>query len=466
MTTRRDFLKSALALSAMPGHAAPAPRLNFVFVLIDDLGWTDFSCYGSRFYETPNIDRLASEGMRFTQAYSACTVCSPSRAAILTGRYPARLHITDWIAGANRPYAKLRPPDWTQHLPLEETTIAEALKPAGYATASIGKWHLGNPEFYPEKQGFDLNIAGTHMGQPPSYFSPYGIPTIQDGPPGEYLTDRLFSEAKGFLERNRERPFFLYLPNFAVHTPLQAKKEIIAKYAAKVRAGMAQNNATYAAMIESVDQGVGRLVQNLHDLRLDDRTVVILTSDNGGLLRSTSNIPLREGKGSAYEGGVRVPFIVRWPGVTKPDTVCDVPVMGIDYFPTILEIAGMKSAAKPDGVSIASLLHGGGRLRRDTLYWHYPHYHQGGATPYSAIRAGDFRLVEFQEDGHIEMYNLNDDIGEQHDLVRSMPAKARALQTSLAAWRRAVGAQMALSNPAYDPARETQFGRASGPGDD
>jgi arylsulfatase A len=305
--------------SLTPRAQAAAAPPNFIFILVDDLGWTDVSCYGSKFYETPNIDRLASQGMRFTQAYAACTVCSPTRAAVLTGKYPARLHITDWIAGHVRPYAKLKAPDWTMHLPLEETTIAEALKPLGYATASIGKWHLGGPAYYPEKQGFDINIAGCDRGQPPSYFSPYKIATITDGPPGEFLTDRESMEACKFIEQNRARPFFLYLPHHAVHTPLMAKKEVKEKYQAKVKPGLLQNNATYAGLVESVDDSVGRILKKLEELNIDDRTVIFLTSDNGGLVlnRVTDNSPLRAGKGSAYEGGVRVISIVKWPGVAK-----------------------------------------------------------------------------------------------------------------------------------------------------
>lgn len=461
MLSRREFLKTALKTA--PGimalsHAAAgaAGRLNFVFILIDDLGWTDFACYGSQFYETPNIDRFASEGMRFTQAYSACTVCSPSRAAVMTGKYPARLHITDFIPGHRYPYKKLRPPLWTQHLPLEEVTIAEELKAAGYATATMGKWHLGEEEFYPEKQGFDLNVGGCALGAPPSYFSPYKIPTMKDGPVGEYLTDRLFAEANRFIDSNATRPFFLYLPTYAVHAPRQAKAESIEKYKRKVRDGMAQNNPTYAAMVESLDQGVGKLLETLRSSGLYDRTVVIVTSDNGGPFASTSNLPLRSEKGSAYEGGVRVPLIVHWPGVTKPGSVCDVPVIGTDYYPTMLEIAGLKSTVKVDGESLVPLLRRTGKLRRDAIFWHYPHYHAGSATPYSAIRAGNYRLVEFQEDGHFELYDLASDIGEKHDLAKEMPDKARELRARLHKWRNEVGAQMALPNPGYDPARKNE----------
>lgn len=455
---------AALLALGLLGAAEPqSGKPNIVFILIDDMGWTDLGCFGSTFYETPNIDRLAAQGMKFTQAYAACTVCSPTRASIMTGKYPARLHLTDWIAGSKKPKAKLKIPDWLMHLPLEENTIAKALKPAGYVSASIGKWHLGGPEYFPEKHGFDLNRGGCDKGQPPSYFSPYRIPTLEDGPPGEYLTDRLGDEALKFIESNKDRPFLLYWPHYAVHMPLQAKRPIVDRYQAKVKPGMDQNNATYAAMIESVDDAVGRMMAKLDELKLASRTVVVFTSDNGGLLKSTSNKPLRAGKGSAYEGGVRVPMIVRWPGVVAPGSVCETPVISLDGYPTMLEIAGLpaegaaKAGVRPeakqvvDGASLVPLLKGAGGFSRDALFWHYPHYHPGGATPYSAVRKGDLRLVEFFEDDRVELYNLKDDIGETKDLAAAMPEKARELRKILADWRASVGAQMPTPNPDYDP---------------
>jgi arylsulfatase A len=444
-----------------PGPVKAASLPNFIFILVDDLGWTDLGCMGSAFYETPHIDRLAAQGMKFTQAYAACTVCSPTRAAILTGKYPARLHLTDWIAGHLRPKAKLQVPDWTMHLPLEEVTVAEALKPARYATISIGKWHLGGEQFWPTRQGFDQNIGGCDRGQPPSYFAPYHISTLREGPKGEYLTDRETDEAVRFLEAHRTGPFFLYLPHYAVHTPLQAKKDRIEKYRKKLEAlpGSPQRNPVYAAMIESVDESVGRIQAKLEELNMADRTVVIFTSDNGGLTLGrptpvTSNRPLRAGKGSSYEGGVRVPLIVKWPGVTHPGSLRDEPVMSIDFYPTLLDIAGLRGDPRhvPDGLSLVPLLKGEPGFKRDALYWHYPHYHPGGATPYGAIRDGDYRLVEFYEDGHVELYDLKNDLGEQHDLAASMPEKARALELKLDAWRRRVGAQMPLPNPNYEKA--------------
>ena len=455
---------AAVAPPAAP--AAPAAAPNFIVFLIDDFGATDLGCTGSTFYETPNVDRLAREGMRFTQAYSACTVCSPTRAAMMTGRYPARLHITDWIAGHKRPFAKLKVPDWTMHLPLEEVTIAEALKAAGYATASIGKWHLGGPEYYPDKQGFDLNLGGTDRGQPPSYFAPYRIATLPEGPDGEFLTDRESVEAARWIETHRDRPFFLYLPHHAVHTPLMGKTHVVAKYAAKAKPDAPQRNPTYAALVESVDDSVGRVMAKLEEMKIADRTVIFFTGDNGGLLGNpanpvTSNLGLRAGKGSAYEGGVRVPLIVKWPGVTRPGATCAAPAITVDFFPTLLDIAGVKLPGdRPiDGESLVPLLRGAGALKRTAIYWHYPHYHPGGATPYGAVRDGDWRLVEFYEDNRIELYNLKEDPAETADLASKRPERAAALRASLLAWRKAVGAQMPAPNPEYDPAREREANR-------
>jgi len=470
MLTRRAMLRmmgagaAGLGAATLAGRALaeaqPAARkkLNFVFILIDDMGWMDLACQGSKFYETPNIDLLASQGMRFTNAYAACPVCSPTRASIMTGRYPARLHVTDWIAGHNRPNAKLRIPDWTKYLPLEEVTIAEALKPAGYATASIGKWHLGGPEYWPDKQGFDLNFAGTDQGQPPSYFAPYKIQTVPSAPDGEYLTDRLAEEACKFIDANKDRPFFLYLPHYAVHSPLMAKKEMIEKFRAKADPASGQKNATYAAMIQSVDESVGRVCAKLDELGLADRTAVIFMSDNGGVANTTSNAPLRAGKGTFYEGGIREPLIVRWPGVVKPGTTSDEVVISIDFFPTILEMAGLAPDPDPrhalDGISFAAVLKQTGRLTREAVYWHYPHYHPGGATPGSIIRAGQWKLIEYFEDGRVELYNLREDLGEIKDLAAAMPEKTQELRKKLADWRASVGAQMPTPNPDYDPAKD------------
>ncbi|HXG49203.1 MAG TPA: sulfatase, partial [Methylomirabilota bacterium] len=437
--------------------AAPQPP-NFIIILVDDLGWRDLGCAGSTFFETPHIDRLASEGVRFSQAYSACTVCSPTRAALLTGKYPARLHVTDWIPGHSYPKAKLRVPDWTQHLPAGEPTLAEVLHRRGYASASIGKWHLGGEADRPEHHGFDHNIGGDHRGQPPSYFAPYQIPTLPDGPEGEYLTDRETDEAIRFIESHREQPFLLYLPRYAVHRPLQAKPAKVAKYRGKAAtSGGTQTNATYAAMIESLDDSVGRLLQRLDELALSERTVVIFTSDNGGLTTgrdpSTDNAPLRAGKGSPYEGGVRVPLLVRWPGVIAPGVTNDTVVITHDLFPTVLELSGVPMPDLPanDGRSLAPLLmRRAGKWSRDAVFWHYPHYHPGGATPYGAVRAGAFKLIEFYERGHVELFNLHDDPGETVNLANQMPGKVTELRSQLQSWRLTIGAQMPTSNPDWD----------------
>lgn len=452
MMQRREFLSLPLLFSQRRA-------LNVVLIVADDLGMTDLGCYGSKFYETPNLDRLAASGTRFTQAYSACTVCSPSRAAILTGKYPARLHLTDWIAGHDYPFARMKPPAWTQYLPLEEVTLAEALKPNGYRTASIGKWHLTPTEnserYYPEAQGFDLNLAGTRQGQPPSYFSPYGIPNLPDGPKGEYLTDREFDEAGKFIEANQKNPFFVYLPLHTVHTPLQAKQPVIDRYKAKARPDAPQRNPTYAAMIESMDENVGKLLKHLDSSGLTDRTIVLFTSDNGGLIPSTNtNLGLRAGKGSAYEGGVRVPFIVRWPGVTRGGTTCNVPVCGIDIAPTISSALGRKMPPA-DGASILPLLQdpGGKSWKRDTLFWHYPHYHPGGAKPYSAVRYRNWRLIEFHEDQRVELYDLANDPEETKDLSASESRTREDLHSRLQKWRKDVNAQMPVPNEKFDPER-------------
>jgi arylsulfatase A len=439
-------------------HAAAPAKPNVVLILADDLGWTDLGCYGSQYYESPHIDKLARDGVRFTQAYSACTVCSPSRAAILTGRYPARLHITDWIPGLPPPNPKLLVPDWTKYLPLDEVTLANALHAAGYASASIGKWHLGGPPYYPDKHGFDINLAGTEAPNPKTYFAPYNIPTLPEGPDGEYLTDRLGVEANRFIEQHKDQPFFLYLPHFAVHLPVQAKQALIEKYRAKRHPGQKQNNAGYAGMIESMDDTVGWIRKKLDELKLADHTLVIFASDNGGRVPTTSNLPLRVGKGSCYEGGTRTPLIVYWPGVTKAGSVCDTPVIGMDLYRTILEVAGVTDGADKgvDSVSLVPLLRRTGGLARDELFWHYPHYQHyqlGGTTPYGAIHKGDFKLIEFFSDMRVELYNLRDDIGEQNNLAAKMPDKVEELRARLHAWRKEVGAQMPTPNPNYDPSK-------------
>ncbi len=476
---RRDFIKGlglgALSF-ALPGcgfdNCSPADRLerkpNFVFVLIDDLGWTDLSCYGSGFYETPAIDALARQGMRFTDAYAACPVCSPTRASIMTGKYPARLGITQWIGADDYPV------EYRKELPLEEVTMAEALKTAGYATSFIGKWHLGGKGYYPEKQGFDINIGGYYRGQPPRYFSPYDIPTMTDGPEGEYLTDRHTDDALNFIEQNKESPFLLYLAHYAVHTPIQAKDGIIKKYESKIKGrppssgpeyiGLPdgfmtkrhQDDPVYAAMIESVDQSLGRICERLTELGLADNTIIVFTSDNGGLSTvrrkaPTANLPLRAGKGWLYEGGIRVPLIIKWPGKTKPGSVCCEPVTSTDFYPTVLEMAGLPRMADQhkDGISIAPLLKGAAKPSRRAIYWHYPHYHGSGSRPSGAVRSGDYKLIQWYETDSVELYNLREDIGEKSDLSRKMPEKAEKLVKMLALWRKSVNATVPKLDPQY-----------------
>ena len=450
------------ACVAAGGQAtAGGQRPNIVFILIDDLGWADVGCFGSKFYETPNIDRLAAQGMRFTDAYAACPVCSPTRASIMTGKYPARLHLTNWIPGEGDAVSNaLRIPQWQQFLPLEEVTVAKALKSAGYASASIGKWHLGGPAYYPEHHGFDLNVAGTHFGHPASYFWPYegkshSVAGLKaGGREGEYLTDRLTDEAEKFIDKNKDRPFFLYFSHYAVHMPLQAKAAVLEKYKAKTPQD-GQKNPVYAAMVESVDDSVGRIQHKLQSLGIADRTVIVFMSDNGGLWpQATSNAPLRAGKGYPYEGGVREPLIIKWPGSVRPGTTCRTPVSSIDFFPTLLEMAGVKAQGEVDGRSLVPLLKQKGQLERDAIYWHYPHYWAGGRVrPFGAVRAGDWKLIESYEDMGVELYNLKDDVGEAHDLSKDQPKKAAQLREMLHAWRKSVSAQMPTPNPNYDPTR-------------
>lgn len=476
--TRRDFLKviglGAVSLGAAESLLAnelSAKKPNLIFVLIDDMGWRDLCCYGSRYYETPNIDRLASEGMMFTEAYTCGPNCAPTRASLMSGQYTPR-HGVITVGSSERGPAHLRRLIPVQNKTVLESkimTIAEALKPAGYVSASMGKWHLGDdPQLGPLGQGFDVNVGGYQAGHPRSYFSPYRNPELKDGPKGEYLTDRLTDEALKFIEANRDRPFFLYLPHYAVHTPLQAKKDMIEKYKAKKERN-GQGNPTYAAMIESVDKGVGRIMDKLDQLRLTDNTVVIVSSDNGGVggyrelgikgAEITSNAPLRGGKGMLYEGGIRVPLIIRWPDAVQPGTRCGIPVISVDFYPTLLEITGAPSPRSQalDGESIVPLLKGNSSLKREAVFWHFPAYLQGSGgtwrtTPAGAIRKGKWKLLEFFEDNHIELYSLDEDIGEKKNLYEKMPEKARELHKLLRNWRKSVNAEVPMKlNPKYDP---------------
>ena len=484
--SRFPFLKSALfagsyLLVASAGlHSAPVKeKPNIIFILADDLGWADLGCYGSTFYETPNLDRLAKEGMRFTDAYAAAPVCSPTRASILTGKSPARLGITDWLPGRkDQPSQKLQRPAIQPFLPLDEITLAEALKAGSYKTAFFGKWHLGDaPEHWPEHQGFDLNLGGCGKGTPPSYFSPYKLPNLPNGPDGEYLTDRLTSEAIRFIEQNHEKPFLVYLSHYAVHTPLQTKPALLKKYkakAAKLPAGespefltdngravrQVQNTPAYAAMVENLDENLGRILDKLTELKLDENTIVIFTSDNGGLSTAegspTSNLPLRAGKGWPYEGGVREPLLIKWPGTTHPGSVCTKPVNSPDFFPTILAMADLPPLPHQhlDGTSLVPELQGTDSPERP-IFWHYPHYSNQGGSPFCAVRADGFKLIEWYEDNRVELYDLRNDIAEKNNLATDKPETAAALTARLHGWRTDVKAQMPEPNTSYDPTNLT-----------
>jgi arylsulfatase A-like enzyme len=454
-----------------PMVAAEPPRPNVVIILMDDLGWKDLSCYGSKFYSTPHLDRMAREGMRFTQAYAACPVCSPTRAALLTGKVPARLHLTDYIPGEldQRKHKVLRP-EFHQELPLEELTLAERLHDAGYVTAAIGKWHLGGEGFEPQKQGFDVAVGGFERGSVNNYFAPYlkddrHLPGLENPPASENITERLTQEAEAFLKRNASKPFFLYLSHYAVHTPLQARPEIVAKYTAAKPDGW-QRNAVFAAMVEAMDDSVGRVLTKLEELHLAKNTLVVFTSDNGGLatsgfpteLAATNNAPLREGKGYLYEGGIRVPLIARWPEAIKPATTCNVPTSTIDLLPTICAACGIQVVTSLDGVSILPLLQGATSLDREALYWHYPHYSPQGGKPGGAIRQGDFKLIEFYDSGRRELFNIAQDLSESQNLSDREPQIATQLADQLAAWRTSVGGQMPTPNPDFVPDEQATDG--------
>jgi len=473
---RRNFLKTVglgLAALAAPGCAVTAggrkKRPNIIFILADDLGWRDTGFTGSAYYETPHLDRFARDGMTFTSAYANAPNCAPTRACLLSGQYTPR-HGIYTVNSSERGDERLRrliPVPNTRTLDPGVVTIAEALRSAGYATASIGKWHLGvDPETGPLGQGFDVNIGGNRSGHPGSYFSPYKNKHLADGPEGEYLTDRLIEEALAFIEEHRESPFFLYLPHFAVHTPIQAREEMAAKYETKNPDG-GQDNAEYAAMIESLDRGVGRIVRKIGELGLDGNTAIFFFSDNGGHGKITSNAPLRGCKGMLYEGGIRVPLAVRWPGRVRPGSACDVPVIGIDFYPTLLAMAGaaVPEATILDGESLAPLLEGKGGLEREAVFWHFPAYLEAydkskgpwRTTPAGVVRKGNWKLLEFFENGRLELYNLKDDIGETNDLAGSMPEKAAELHRLLLAWRRSVDAPVpSEKNPLYDPGHEPE----------
>ena len=443
--------------------SAQASAPNVVFILVDDLGWTDVGSYGSTFYDTPNVDRLAAEGIRFTDAYAAHPVCSPTRAAILTGKDPVRVGITDWIPGMPTEQAddpQLVPPEDIHNLPLEEVTLAEAFAQQGYRTFFAGKWHLGeDPAYWPEHQGFDVNKGGHDAGSPPGgYYAPYDNPRLEDGPDGEYLTDRLADASIQFIEDAAADPFFLFLSFYTVHTPIQGAERFDDLYAEKKanlpnggeperrpegpygQTRLDQTNAKYAAMVRSMDENVGRILDRLAALGLDDDTIVIFTSDNGGLttllpergMAPTAVAPLRAGKGWAYEGGTRVPLIVRGPNLPE-GRLSRQPVISMDLYPTLLDLAGLprREQQHVDGKSLVPYLENPSRVNARTLVWHYPHYHGSAWRPGSAIRESDWKLITFYEEEDVELYDLNSDLLEQHDLSDQYPEKAEALRQKM-----------------------------------
>ncbi len=441
---------------------------NIIIFLVDDLGWADLGSYGSDLHETPHIDRLARQGYKFTNAYSASTVCSPTRAAIMSGKYPARLNLTDWITGSVNEYAKLQVPDWRMYLSQEEETIADFLKSRGYATAHIGKWHLGEDSiYYPQYQGFDVNVAGYSKGSPPSYFYPYErrgsetIPYLEGGEQGEYLTDRLTEEAVTFIKRNRDQPFFLNFDHYSVHTPIQAKDSLQDYYRRKIEPGMQHRNPVYAAMVHSTDESMGRLMATLDSLQLTDNTFIFFASDNGGLVLwdITSNAPLRSGKGSPYEGGTRVPMIIKPTGGYMTDVSTNEPVISMDIYATIRDLLNAEQEpAYEDGLSLLPLLRGEvPSLEREALFWHYPHYHRGGASPYSAIRSGKYKLIEYYEDGRQELFHLGKDLSERENLSEEEEGIRKQLQEQLHRWREEVQAQLPTPNPGYDSLKAMEY---------
>ena len=451
-----------------------AKQTNFLFFLVDDMGWADIGANGSTFHETPHIDRLAKSGMRFTQGYAAGSVCSPTRASIMTGKHPVRVDITDWIPGqSNRPTNPLLHPEDRHSLPLKEVTLAEALKQHGYQTFFAGKWHLGKEGEWPTDQGFDINIGGHHKGSPPGgYYAPWTNPTLKAKRKGEYLTERLTEESTKFLEsRDKAKPFLLYLSYYNIHTPIQPYKKRIDHYKSKAEKSFTgptpfevehdgktrtrQDNPALASMVAAVDDSVGALLDKLEELKLDDNTVVIFFSDNGGLstlgrIGPGCNVPLRAGKGWLYEGGIREPTLIRAPGVTQPGSVSNKPMISMDFFPTMLDLAGLPLQPKlhVDGRSLLSQLKGNDTGQR-TLHWHYPHYHGSAWKPGASIRDGDWKLIEFYHYNNFELYNLAKDPGERTDLAKRNPRKAAELRAKLSAWQKRMKAKMPVPNPDY-----------------
>lgn len=521
MNKKRISTLSLLILGLWLVSSLEARPPNVVFFLVDDLGWTDVGTFGSSFHETPHIDRFATEGVKFTSAYAACHVCSPTRSSILTGKYPARTGLTDWLRGRRDfDFQRLKNVRSVQELDFEETTLAEAMRSHGYRTAALGKWHLGEAPSTPDAHGFDEHAPQNWSRGAPNrtFYAPYNLDGLP-APEGEYLTDRLTDEALGFMERNQDQPFFLYMAHFAVHDPIEGRKDLVDKYKAKLAANPApqtdrfilegnpddpkplsrdeldrlihdeayagyrvlpqrtvkikqhQDNVEFAGMVEAVDQSLGRILAKLESLNLADDTIVIFFADNGGMSGmnlgnpnrsiteaeldrafSTSNLPLRGAKGWLYEGGIRVPCIVKWPGRGQSGVENDEPIISTDFYPTILEMAGLPAMPEQhqDGVSLVPLVAGNGELDREAIYWHFPHYsNHGMQSPAGAVRAGDYKLLEYFETNAVQLFDLNDDIGEQHDLALHEPAKTAELRAKLHAWRNSVSARMPGPNPDY-----------------
>ncbi len=468
----------------------PEKKPNVLFILADDFGYHDLSCTGSKFYETPNIDKIATQGMIFTNGYAACPVCSPSRASIMSGKFPARHGITDWIGAASgeqwrnaKRFTQLLPPEYVHRLPKEYVTLPEALKEAGYKTFFAGKWHLGEKGSWPEDHGFDINVGGWDSGSPKGgYFSPYENPNLTDGPAGENLEMRLAQETVRFLKDNHPgqtgKPVFAYLSFYAVHGPIETTREKWSKYRQKAEnLGIAstgfkmghflpirqvQDNPVYAGLIEQMDEAVGLVLNSLKDLGLDKNTIVIFTSDNGGVAAgdafATSNLPLRAGKGYQFEGGIREPYFIKVPGLTQGGKKCETPVSGTDFYPTILELAGLQQRPEDhsDGLSLVPLLKGK-QLPERALIWHYPHYGNQGGEPSSIIRKGDWKLIHYYEDDRNELYNLRTDISETNDISGSNRELVGSLHKELFDYLRKVGARFPEKDPEYSAVAERTY---------
>ena len=497
------FLLLSLVLvhhSYAGSHSQKARKPNIIFILCDDMGWKDLGTYGSTFYETPNIDKLASQGMKFMDAYSSSPECSPSRSSIMTGQYPVRTGITDWIVGAQNifgplPNQKLIQKPFVLNLPKSEKTIAQTLKENGYATCFAGKWHLGlSQKYWPKNEGFDYNYGGWAAGNPRDYgmggyFSPWNNPKLKNGPKGQFLTDHLTTETIKFIKKEVKagKPFFADLSFYAVHEPIEAKKKYIEKFKRKAhRLGLdtlqqfvkdapwmkvypsfkersVQDNPVYAGLIYSVDQNVGRIMNTLKELGISKNTIVVFTSDNGGLSTAegspTTNYPLRYGKGWTYEGGVRVPLIIKWPGVTQAGSVSRFPVINTDFYPTFLQMADLPQMPKQtkDGVSLVPLLEGKKSIDQPELYWHFPHYSDQGGSPSSAMREGNWKLIQFYGDHHEELYNLRTDIEERRNLAKALPERTAKMSSLLNEWKSRTHAKIPSVNPYYNPKKFDEY---------